>query len=267
VDSKIFRIQRAATRHFSSHGWLQTFFSFSFADYYDSANLNWGALRVLNDDTIAAHSGFETHPHRDMEIITYVLSGELEHQDSFGHRGVVKSGGVQYMSAGTGILHSEKNAADVPLHLLQMWVVPRKTGLAPNYGQLDLTENDRKGKLVLVATGEKEKTFRNEKTKNVTNPNPAASVPSTSPFEPISIHQDASFYIGRLENKPLIHMFSNPDRLGFLFVASGTVTAKPDGVGHALKTGDAVRMAGIEKLELDGNGEVVLWDLPEVDLV
>ncbi len=259
----VFRIQRASSRHYSSHGWLSTFFSFSFADYYDAQNLNWGALRVLNDDTIAPHSGFETHPHRDMEIITYVLEGELKHQDSFGHRGTVTSGGVQYMSAGTGILHSEKNAGEKPLHLLQMWVLPRKAGLAPNYGQLDLTENDRNGKLLLVATGEKEKIVRQEKNQNTKKQNSAATVPSSSHFEPISIHQDASFYVGRMLGKPLAHVFSNAERLGFLFVADGKVEAN----GHALKSGDAVRMAGIEKLELDGTGEVVLWDLPEADLV
>ena len=255
----VFNIQRAATRHFSSHGWLQTFFSFSFADYYDPANLNWGALRVLNDDTIAPHSGFETHPHRDMEIITYVLSGELEHKDSFGHRGVVNAGGIQYMSAGTGIEHSEKNAGDSPLHLLQMWVLPRKTGLPPNYGQRDLTKDDRDGRLLLVATGEK---VRTQKTAIASEPNDSApsGASSASRFQPISIHQDASFYIGRLGAKPLEHVFSNPERLGFLFVAEGKIEAN----GHALKTGDAVRMAGINKLELRGTGEVVLWDLPEV---
>ncbi|MBI5226031.1 pirin family protein [Candidatus Micrarchaeota archaeon] len=234
----VFKIQRAADRHFSSHGWLQTFFSFSFADYYDPQNLNWGALRVLNDDLIAPKSGFETHPHKDMEILTYVLEGELEHKDSLGHHGVVRSGGVQYMSAGTGILHSEKNAGTKPLHLLQMWVVPSQTGLTPNYGQLDLSQDDRLNRLRCVASGQK---------------NVRAD---------IAIHQDASFYIGCLEAQKVYHSFAS-GRLGFLFVASGKITAN----GHTLKRGDAVRMARIEPLELDGTGEVVVWDLPEVGLL
>lgn len=242
----VFRIQRASKRYFASHGWLQTFFSFSFAEYYDAQNINWGALRVLNDDSIAPHSGFETHPHRDMEIITYVLDGELEHQDSMGHRGVVRSGGVQYMSAGTGILHSEKNAGDTPLHLLQMWVLPRKIGLSPNYGQLDFTVDDRLDKLLLVATGQTQKLESKET---------AAGLAAA--FKPISIHQDAFFFISRLEKKTLTHMFAK-GRLGFLFVADGSVNAN----GEALKAGDAVRMADVEKLELSGKGDVVLWDLP-----
>lgn len=234
---RIFQIQRASERHFSSLGWLQTFFSFSFAEYYDPANLNWGALRVLNDDTIAPHSGFETHPHKDMEILTYVLAGELEHKDSMNHRGVVEAGGVQYMSAGTGLTHSEKNAGNVPLHLLQMWVIPSKNGLQPNYGQLDLKQDDRLNHLRCVASGQK---------------NVRAD---------IAIHQDASFYIGRLEAHQAFHSFA-ASRLGFLFVASGKINAND----HTLKTGDAVRMAWIETLELDGNGELVLWDLPPLVL-
>ena len=234
----VFKVQRAADRHFSSHGWLQTFFSFSFADYYDPNNLNWGALRVLNDDLIAPKSGFETHPHKDMEILTYVLDGELEHKDSFGNRGVVRSGGVQYMSAGTGILHSEKDSGSTPLHLVQMCVIPSKTGLAPNYGQLDLDKDDRLNRLRCVASGQK---------------NVRAD---------IAIHQDASFYIGRMDAQKVYHSFGS-GRLGFLFVADGKIVANC----HTLKTGDAVRMAGIEKLALDGTGEVVLWDLPPLVLV
>src|SRR5581483_9914094 len=115
-------IQRAADRAHADHGWLNAYHSFSFADYYDPHNLNWGALRVFNDDTIAGGTGFPVHPHRDMEIVTYILSGELEHQDSMGNSGVVKPGGIQFMSAGTGVRHSENNhLADTPLHLVQMW--------------------------------------------------------------------------------------------------------------------------------------------------
>ncbi|MBI2445504.1 pirin family protein [Candidatus Micrarchaeota archaeon] len=233
MPAPVFRIQRASERYFASHGWLQTFHSFSFADYYDPENLNWGALRVLNDDVVAPKRGFEPHPHRDMEILTYVLSGELTHEDSMSHKGVVKPGCVQYMSAGTGVVHSEKNLGNAPLHLLQMWVVPDRRGHAPQYGQLDLAEDDRTDKLLLVASG------------------------TPSQNAPIRLHQDASFYIAKLEKKTQTHAFGN-GRLGFLFVASGQIRANDE----ALKTGDAVRMADVGKLELSGTGDVVLWDLP-----
>src|SRR5215469_16754455 len=130
-------IQKESERAFFDHGWLQTYHSFSFANYLDPNNLNWGALRVFNDDVIAPGKGFGTHPHRDMEILTYVLEGELEHRDSMGNVGVVRPGGVQYLSAGTGIAHSEYNhLPDTPVHLVQMWVMPRQAGLKPQYGQV-----------------------------------------------------------------------------------------------------------------------------------
>src|ERR1017187_5924315 len=130
----IFDIQRSRDRFFADHGWLKTYHSFSFADYYDPHNLNWGALRVLNDDRIAPSQGFPTHAHRDMEIITYVISGELEHKDSMDNHGVVKDGGVHFMSAGPGVRHSEYNgSATKELHLVQMWLTPGKKGTKPSY--------------------------------------------------------------------------------------------------------------------------------------
>jgi len=142
--SPTFEIQRANERAFADHGWLKTYHSFSFADYFDPANLSWGALRVFNDDTVAGGTGFGTHPHRDMEILTYVLSGELEHKDSMGNVGVVGAGGVQYLSAGTGISHSEYNhQPDAAVRLVQMWVLPRAQHLSPQYGQVDYTAADR----------------------------------------------------------------------------------------------------------------------------
>ena len=135
----LFQVVPAASRAHVDAGWLETYYSFSFADYHDPANLNWGALRVFNDDTIQGGEGFPTHPHRDMEIVTYVLSGELAHRDSIGNHGVVGPGGVQFMSAGTGVRHSEYNNDPVePLHLVQMWVLPGRMGTPPSYGQLDV---------------------------------------------------------------------------------------------------------------------------------
>ena len=135
--SPVFAVVPAAGRAHANHGWLDTYYSFSFADYYDPENENWGALRVFNDDTIAGGAGFPAHPHRDMEIVTYVLSGELAHRDSMGNHGVVGAGGVQFMSAGTGVTHSEyNNNADEPLHLVQMWVLPGRLGMPPAYGEM-----------------------------------------------------------------------------------------------------------------------------------
>ncbi len=231
-----FSIQRSDERFCADHGWLKTCFSFSFAEYQDPKNLNWGALRVLNDDRIAAGEGFPPHPHRDMEIITYVLSGQLEHQDSMGNRGIVGPGGIQYMSAGTGVRHSEFNHSQSDeLHLVQMWVLPPKTGLPAQYGQRDFTVKDRQGKWFLVASGK-----------------PGADAP-------IVLQQNAAFSIARLEAGEVSYAF-DPARLGFLFVAEGSVVAN----GETLQTGDAVRMAGITGLDVKGSGELLLWDVPDL---
>ncbi len=137
LESPVFAVVRSGERAHANHGWLDTYYSFSFADYHDPNNLNWGALRVFNDDTIAPGGGFPTHPHRDMEILTYVLSGELAHRDSMGNHGVVGPGGIQFMSAGTGVRHSEyNNSAQNPLHLVQMWVIPGRFGNPPSYGEM-----------------------------------------------------------------------------------------------------------------------------------
>ena len=231
-----FAVQRASERYFADHGWLRTYHSFSFADYFDSRNLNWGALRVLNDDTIAAGTGFPMHPHRDMEIVTYVLEGQLEHRDSMGNRGIVEPGSVQFMSAGTGVRHSEFNAStEHPLRLLQMWVLPGKTGTPPLYGQADFTIDDRRDRWLTIASG------------------------IEAVEAPVRLTQTASFAVARLESARLEHTF-NPDRLGFLFVAEGNVEAN----GTALAAGDAVRIAQLEHLTVSGHGEMLLWDVPPV---
>jgi quercetin 2,3-dioxygenase len=229
-----FAIQRSDQRFFADHGWLRTFHSFSFAEYYDPENVQWGDLRVFNDDFIGPGMGFPTHPHRDMEILTYVFSGELEHQDSMGNRGVVGPGGVQFMSAGTGVRHSEYNARrDAELHLVQMWVLPGKLDTAPSYGQVDFTEHDRRGRWLLVASGQ-----------------PQVQAP-------IALTQNASLRVARLENTHLEHDMT-PQRYGFLFVHDGDITAN----GEKLGAGDAVRMTGIDHLDVSGSGEVVFWDTP-----
>jgi len=234
-----FQIQRAAERGQADHGWLQTSHSFSFAGYFDPNNLNWGALRVFNDDVVAPGMGFDRHPHRDMEILTYVLEGELEHADSMGNRGVVGAGSVQYLSAGTGVAHSEFNhSSERPVHLVQMWVVPREAGLAPRYGQVEFTTDDRRNRWLAIATGE-------------------AGITA-----PIALWQDATAYVARLENASLSRAIA-AERKAFLFVASGDVTFGADAAGaETLAAGDAVRITGPVDLRVRGTGEVVLWDVP-----
>ncbi len=232
-----FLIQKSADRYFGDHGWLKTRHSFSFADYFDPKNLNWGALRVLNDDVVAGGQGFGTHPHRDMEIVSYVLSGALEHKDSLGNHGVVRPGGVQYMSAGTGVRHSEFNgSATEPVHFVQMWVVPNVMGAAPAYGQADFTQAERTNRWLTIASG---------------RPGVAA---------PVALRADATLRVTRLEEHELAIAIA-PERFGFLFVANGEVTAN----GERLGTGDAVRMTGVSHVALAGSAELVFWDVPAID--
>jgi quercetin 2,3-dioxygenase len=236
--SPVFNVVRSDQRAHANHGWLDTYYSFSFADYYDPANENWGALRVFNDDTIAGGTGFPTHPHRDMEIVTYVLSGELAHKDSMGNHGVVGPGGVQFISAGTGVRHSEyNNKAGEPLHLVQMWVLPGRLGTPPSYGEMAFAPEARHNRWLDVASGD-----------------PAVGAP-------IRITQNATFRVARFENATVQAEFA-PERYGFLFVAAGSVEAN----GERLSAGDAVRLYNVPTLRVSGDGELVLWDVPGVEL-
>lgn len=232
--SPVFGVQRSNERAFFDHGWLKSYHSFSFAEYFDPENLNWGALRVFNDDTVAGGSGFPMHPHKDMEIVTYVLSGELAHRDSMGNHGVVGPGGVQFMSAGTGVRHSEENEAGKPLHLVQMWVHPANLGTPPSYGQMEFAPQERLNRWLTVVSGE------------------------SHVQAPIRITQHATFAVARLEDASVLHEFS-PKRYGFFFVADGIVEAN----GERLQAGDAIRTFDVRQLNVKGYGEVVLWDLPD----
>jgi len=230
-----FAIVRSNERYHAQHGWLDAYHSFSFADYYDPENQNWGALRVFNDDRIAGGTGFPPHPHKDMEIVTYVFAGELAHKDSIGNEGVVGPGGVQFMSAGTGVRHSEFNHnADEQLHLVQMWVIPGRVGTTPAYGQMDFTREDRLNRWLTIVSGE------------------------DAVEAPIRITQRATFKVARLENGELLHEFA-PKRFGFLFVEDGSVEAN----GERLHSGDAVKLFDVGTLSLKGSGEIVFWDLPD----
>ena len=237
LTSPVFNVQRAGDRAFFDHEWLKTYHSLSFAEYYDPDNQNWGALRVFNDDYVAGGAGFPLHPHRDMEIVTYVLSGELAHRDSMGNHGVVGPGGVQFMSAGTGVRHSEfNNKPDETLHLVQMWVLPGTFETEPSYGQRDFTVDDRRNTWLTIVSGEE------------------------NLEAPIRITQKATFSVARLENASLLKEFA-PKRYGFLFVADGKIEAN----GEALQAGDAVRLYDVERLAVRGSGELVLWDLPPIE--
>jgi redox-sensitive bicupin YhaK (pirin superfamily) len=242
----IFDVARAGERATFDHGWLLTSHSFSFAEYFDPRNVNWGALRVFNDDRVAPGAGFPTHPHRDMEIVTYVLAGELEHRDSIGNHGVVGPGGVQYMSAGSGVRHSEYNHSPTQrLHFLQMWVLPGEVGGPPTYGQVDFDVEERRNKWLVIASGH------------------------AGQAAPVTLTQDAMLLVSRLDGEALRHTFE-PGRLGFLFVADGDVAVAASDLENAeigsteLTAGDAIRIAGVTRLKLSGTGEVVVWDLPPV---
>lgn len=233
-------IQRSAERYRANHGWLDTAHSFSFADYFDPKRVQWGALRVFNDDRIAAGNGFPTHPHRDMDIVTYVLEGKLEHKDSMGNHGVVERYGVQYMSAGTGVRHSEVNAsATDPLHLVQMWVLPQHAGIPPAYGQESFTAGDVRDRWLTIASGERDVDAK------------------------IRLDADATFRVAELETGVDVRHATKAGRRAFLFVAEGSpeVCASGDGVPQRLAAGDAARIDGDEEIVVRGPGHVVLWDV------
>lgn len=228
-------IRRRNERLHTDLGWLDSWHSFSFGAHYDPTNTGHGLLLVSNDDLVAPGAGFGTHPHRDMEIVTWVLDGALEHRDSEGNHGVIRPGEVQMMSAGTGISHSEQNHSSTePVHFLQMWVVPDTVSLRPGYAQVDVRERLADGALVTVASGR--------------------------PDEPgaIRINQaGASMRVGRLEPGARVTLPSAP--YVHLFVARGVVTL---GTGASLEAGDAARLHGAGAVEVVAltDVELIVWD-------
>ena len=227
-------IRRAHERGHADHGWLNSFHTFSFADYYDPKHMGFRALRVINDDTVAAGRGFGTHGHRDMEIVSYVLSGELGHQDSMGNGSVIRPGDVQRMSAGTGVQHSEQNPSKTsPVHFLQIWIVPDRNGHAPGYEQTHFAETERRGRLRLVAS-------------------PDGADGS------ITLHQDARLYAGLFAaGERAVHTVA-PGRHAWVHVARGQATVD----GHALGAGDALSTSTASELVITGDdAEVLVFDL------
>ncbi len=232
---------KSAERYHADHGWLSTWHHFSFNDYFDPANVSFGPLRVFNEDIVQPASGFPPHSHRDMEIITYVLAGELEHQDNQGHRGRILPGEVQVMSAGTGIVHSEANPSPTaPLHLLQIWIMPRTRGLTPRWVQQRFTADARKGAPLAVVT-----------------PKDGRTPAGTSKLQ---IDQDATVYVASLEAGQSVPHARTPGRRAYLFAISGALDVN----GLRLDSGDQARMTDETMIALEARApaEVILIDLP-----
>jgi quercetin 2,3-dioxygenase len=228
-------IRKSDDRGHADHGWLDTRFTFSFADYFDPEHVQFRTLRVMNDDRIAGGGGFPTHPHRDMEIVTYVLDGALAHKDSMGNGSVIRPGDVQYMSAGTGVAHSEFNASKTePTHMYQIWMFPDKKNYEPTYDQKHFSDADKRGALRLVAS-------------------PDGREGS------VKIRQDNELYATVLGPGETVKHAMKSDRHAYVQVARGSVTLN----GTKLETGDGAAVSDERALELKGvkDAEVLLFDL------
>src|SRR5713101_428210 len=229
------QVVRANKRHFTDFEWLQTYWLFSFADYYDPENIQFGALRVFNDDVVQPQSGFGTHPHEEMEIITLVLDGEVTHEDSLGNKALIRAGDVQRMSAGTGIRHSEFNRSDNPVHFYQIWIHPDRRGLVPSYDQKRFTGASRKNRLLPVASGQ--------------------GLPDV-----VTFHTDATIYLSELEAHHSLTFEADGSRRVFLYITDGDVEA----LGEQLHPQDQARIDPEAPLTLTARSAAsfVLIDVP-----
>lgn len=228
-------IRKSADRGYADHGWLKSFHSFSFAGYYDPKHMGWGNLRVINEDRITPGAGFGTHGHRDMEIISYVMAGELAHKDSMGNVKGIPPGDVQRMSAGTGVQHSEFNhAPDATTHFLQIWIEPNVTGIAPGYEQKTFAAAEKQGALKLVAS-------------------PDGADGS------VLIHADARMYSGLFDGEQMASLTLEPNRKGYVQLVKGELAVN----GTALAAGDAALLDGESQLTLTHgkDAEVLVFDL------
>jgi redox-sensitive bicupin YhaK (pirin superfamily) len=231
-------IRHAGDRGYADHGWLRSYHSFSFADYFDPKHVQFGPLRVINEDRVAPGAGFGTHGHRDMEILSYVLDGELAHKDSTGTSSTIRPGDVQRMSAGRGVQHSEFNGSSSrPVHFLQIWIVPDAsgTGIAPEYEEKRFEAAQKRGRLRLIASrGGDDGSVR--------------------------IHQDVRVYAGLFEGEEQARLEVAPGRRLYVHVARGRISAN----GETLAAGDALKLAGASTVELTRGeaAEVLVFDLP-----
>ncbi len=229
-------IIRSETRGGADHGWLRAKHTFSFADYHDPARVQFGPLRVINEDRIAPGTGFDTHPHRDMEIVTYIIDGAIEHKDSMGNGTVITAGEVQRMTAGTGVLHSEFNhSRDRELHLLQIWIFPEQNNLEPGYEQVRYSRDEKLNRLRLIGS-------RDGRDGSIT------------------IHQDVSLYASVLEAGKNLSLDIEHGRRAFVQVISGDLDIN----GEALGSGDGAQIEGENTIAIaaTADAEFLLFDLP-----
>ncbi len=229
------KIRRANDRGHSDIGWLDSHHSFSFADYYDSKHMGFGLLRVVNDDIVAPGGGFGTHPHRDMEIISYVLDGELRHKDSIGNGSVIRAGDLQRMSAGTGVTHSEfNNSESEPVRFLQIWFLPDHGGHKPGYEQKYFSPADKRGRFKLVASANGDK-------------------------DSVSLNQDVNFFAGLIDQDEQAFFEINENRDVWVQIASGSIKVN----GEDLRQGDSIAITQTGKLNFTNgnNAEVVIFDM------
>jgi redox-sensitive bicupin YhaK (pirin superfamily) len=229
-------IRRGNERGYADHGWLKSFHTFSFADYFDPKHVEFGALRVINEDRVSPGQGFGAHGHRDMEIISYVLDGALAHKDSTGSESTIRPGDVQRMSAGRGVVHSEYNPSKTHgVHFLQIWIQPNVRGIEPSYEEKRFTTEEKRGRLRLIASPDRAEGS-------------------------VLIHQDARVYAGLFDGAESATLAVQPNRRVYVHVARGSVSAN----GERLDAGDALKLEGVADLHIAGgdDAEVIVFDLP-----
>lgn len=229
------KIRKSSERGFANHGWLKSFHTFSFASYYDPAHMHFGNLRVINEDYIAAGTGFGKHPHDNMEIVTYVISGALSHQDSMGNSSIILPGEVQIMSAGTGVFHSEFNhEQNGDTHLLQIWILPKSKNIAPRYGQKSFADDFKKNDFVLVVSGSRRDGS-------------------------IEINQDVEIFVGKFPAKKTLDFAIKEERKIWIQVIFGKISVN----GLTIENGDAAAIFKESeiKIEADEKSEFILFDL------
>ena len=230
------QVRKSCERGHAHHGWLDTYHTFSFADYYDPAHMGFGPLRVINEDRVEPGRGFGTHGHRDMEILTVVLDGALQHRDSLGNGSVIRPGDVQRMSAGTGVMHSEFNGSDKePVHFLQIWIEPNVRGVSPSYEQKQFDAEEQRGRLRLLSSPD-------------------------GRDNSVTIHQDARVYTAHLAAEDVVSHRLEPARRAYVHVARGAVALN----GQPLEAGDGARIFDETTVNLSGlqESQVLLFDLP-----
>lgn len=230
------QLRRSRDRGYANHGWLESYHSFSFADYFDRNHMHFSALRVINDDIIAPGQGFGMHPHRDMEIVTYILQGKLQHRDNIGNGTVIKAGDVQRMTAGSGIIHSEFNASDSEnVHLLQIWIMPDRLNLQPGYEERHFSTEQKANRWCLIAAGNHQEGV-------------------------LHVHQDMQLYASVVDAGADLAYTVNEGRSVYLHIARGDVEID----GQQFETGDAVMLNGLTALSVKAHAasEMLLFDLP-----